>query len=78
MNNEKLTIYTKEQNKWHESLEICDTLEIYQRLSRDLIAKKINACLYIKKIERVNLYNGTQKITIYYDNGVKAVYVVKN
>jgi hypothetical protein len=75
---EKLTIYTKERNEWRESLEICDTLEIYKRLSSDLIAKKINACLYIKKIERESLYNGTQKITIYYDNGVKAVYIVKN
>jgi hypothetical protein len=78
MNNEKVTIYTKERNEWRKSLEICDPLEIYQRLASDLIAKKINACLYIKKIERGNLYNGTQKIIIYYDNGVKAVYIVKN
>lgn len=75
---EKMTVYIKEGRTYKESHTTTDAAIVYQRLTGDLIAKKINACTYIKSIKRVNLYNGYQKLTVYLDNGVKIEYIVKN
>lgn len=75
---EKKIVYTKIGKNYEKTLEITDALTVYKHLADDLISKKINACLYIRLIKRINLYNGYQKITIYYDNHVKAEYIVKN
>jgi hypothetical protein len=74
----KLTVYTKEGKKWVEARTTTDAVEVYESLSRDLINKKINQCTYITSIQRVNLYNGTQRITVRYCNGVKSEYIIKN
>lgn len=74
----KLTVYVKEGKKWIESRATTDAVEVYESLVRELINKKINKCTYITSIQRVNLYNGTQRITIRYCNGVKSEYVIKN
>ena len=64
--------------KWH----ICSTHdsmtveEIYTRLCNELIAKKVNSCRYIKSIKRRNNYDGTQEITITYDNEVRYIYTI--
>ena len=50
--------------------------DVYQRLSTDLIAKKINKCTYITRITRSNLYNGFVRIYVYYNNGVYACYTI--
>jgi len=50
--------------------------EIYKQLARDLIAKKINECTYIRLIKRKQNYDGTITITIYYDNDVKRTYTI--
>lgn len=75
---EKKTVYIKHGKKWDVTVEFTDALTVYKHLTDDLISKKINCCLYIKSIKRINLYNGFQKITVYYDNGCKAEYIVKN
>lgn len=74
----KLTVYTKEGSKWVESRTTTDAVEVYESLARELINKKINKCTYITSIQRVNLYNGTQRVTVRYCNGVKSEYVIKN
>ena len=71
-----LTNYIKSGKTWIESGHYTDPAVIYERLSDALIAKKINCCSYINGIKRNNNYDGTQTITIYYCNDVKAVYVV--
>jgi hypothetical protein len=75
----KMAIFTEGLKKggWVEAHTITDEATVYARLSEDLIAKKINKCLYIKSIKRVNNYDGTQNITAVYDHGVKVVYTVK-
>ena len=74
----KITVYTKEGKKWVESSTTTDAIEVYESLARELINKKINQCTYITSIQRENLYNGTQRITVRYCNGVKSEYIIKN
>lgn len=54
-----------------------DEKQVYEDLSQELIAKKINQCAYIKSIKRVVLYDGFQKIIVTYDHG-RRVYIVKD
>jgi hypothetical protein len=75
---EKLTVYIKDGKKYVETYTTTDALIIYQRLTNSLIAKKINCCKWIKSIQRVNLYNGYQKITVFENNGCKSEYIIKN
>ena len=73
-----LTIELKNGRNWEVTHVVEDELEVYQRLTNALIAKKLNQCSYIKSIRRTPLYNGTQKIVILYDNGVRDTYIVKD
>ena len=73
----KKTTYVKNGYKWVESHTTTDTLTIYDNLSRDLIAKKLHNCAYIKRISDQPNYDGTRTITVYYDNNVKNVYVIE-
>ena len=50
---------------------------IFRDLTSDLISKKINHCSYIKFIKRNQLYNGFIDIIVFYDNGVKRIYHIK-
>ena len=74
----KRVFEVKEGRVWRESFVTTDPVEVYKFLAEELIAKKINACSYIRSIKRTNLYNGYQKIVISYDNGGRAVYTIKN
>ena len=78
MNEDKKTVELKQGKKWIEEYTTTNDIEIYQSLSDDLIAKKINQCSYIKSIKRTPLYNGYQKILVTYDNDCRAIYIVKN
>ncbi len=75
---EKMTAYIKEGKNYIESYTTTDPETVYKRLAADLIAKKINACNYIRSIKRVNLYNGYQKITVLQDNACKIEYIIKD
>lgn len=73
-----MTNYVKEGRTWKESYTNNNPADVYESLSMALINKKIHSCSYIKSIKRVNNYDGTQSITVNYDNGVKTVYIVAN
>jgi len=73
-----MTNYTKEGRTWKESYTNNNPADVYESLSLALIAKKIHSCSYIKSIKRISNYDGTQTITVNYDNGVKTVYIVAN
>lgn len=68
----------KEGRAWRETYTTTEPTEVYKYLAEELIAKKINACTYIRSIKRQNLYNGFQKIVVSYDNGGRSVYTIKN
>ena len=68
----------KKGNKWEVTYIEVDELLIYKALTDDLIAKKINACKYIKSIKRMTNYDGTQNIIVNYDNGCRSTYTVKS
>ena len=70
--------YVKSGRTWNESYRNTNPAEVYESLSIALINKKIHACKYITSIKRVNNYDGTQTITVMYDNDVKTVYIVAN
>ena len=53
--------------------------QVYESLAGELIAKKMNACTYIKRIKRTQNYDGTVTITVYYADdcgGGKRVYTI--
>lgn len=85
MRNEvKRTAYVKEGRNWRITYECTDRGLVYQSLTEDLIAKKLNACTYIKSIKRYNNWDGTQTVTVDYCYGEnkavthRNVYIVKN
>lgn len=64
--------------KWEQTHAITDETEIYKSLATDLINKKIHAAAYIRNIKRTPNYDGTQRITVTYDNDCRAIYTVVN
>lgn len=72
------TVEVKEGRTWTVHHIDTDPALVYESLSHDLINKKICSASYITRIERVNMYDGTQKITITYDNNCRSIYRVKN
>lgn len=63
---------------WVDTYIDNDATSVYKSLSHDLIAKKINACTYIKSIKRTQNYDGTNTIIVLYDNNVRSVYTIDN
>ena len=63
---------------WVGTYTDTDIASVYKSLSHDLIAKKINACTYIKSIKRIQNYDGTNTIIVTYDNNVRSVYTIDN
>jgi len=63
-------------HKWEECRKIDDAAQVLESLAQDLIAKKINACTYIRSIQRKNNYDGTQTIIVTYDNNVRSTYII--
>ncbi len=70
------TVEIKNGKSWAVEFVDTDALSVYKSLTDDLIAKKINQCSYIKSIKRTPLYNGTQKITVVYNNDCRAIYEI--
>ena len=62
---EYVTTYTQENE-----------CEVYKELAHCLIAKKINQCKYIRSIKRVQNYDGTITIFVYYIDGDRNVFTV--
>ena len=75
---EKLMVYIKDGKNYIGTYATTDPVEIYQRLTSTLIAKKINCCKWVRSIKRENLYNGYQKITVLQENGIKDEYIIKD
>lgn len=63
---------------WSDTYIDTDTASVYKSLSHDLIAKKINACTYIKSIKRIQNYDGTNTVIVTYDNNTRSVYTIDN
>lgn len=72
----KETKYQYIRKSGEVTFENNDAATIYELMARDLIAKKLQRCTYIKSMRRVNNYDGTITITMYQANGDKAVYTV--
>lgn len=63
---------------WSDTYIDTDIASVYKSLSHDLIAKKLNACTYIKSIKRIQNYDGTNTIIVTYDNNCRSVYTIDN
>lgn len=77
-NNVSRTIEKWDGSKWTFNSINRDAGLVYEYLSNDLIAKKINKCSYITRITRRQNYNGTATITVNYSDNVRALYVIKD
>lgn len=75
-NNVNVTFEEKQGNKYVQTWASNDEAQIYNDLAHELISKKINQCTWIKSIKRTQLYNGYQKIVVYYDHGGRRVYTI--
>lgn len=74
----KKVVEIKNGKTWEVSFILTDEKEVYESLAQDLINKKLNQCTFIKTIKRIPNYDGTQSITVNYNNDTRAVYTVKN
>lgn len=71
-------IYEEKQNgKYVETFRCEDEQRVYDFLSHELIAKKLEGCQYIRSIKRKQLYTGFIQIIVSYSNGDRRTYTVK-
>ena len=71
-------IYEEKKNgKFVETFRCEDEQRVYDDLSHELIAKKINGCSWIRSIKRNQLYNGFIQIVISYDHGGRRTYTIR-
>ena len=71
----KMYAERKAGKKWvYDNYTCADPATVYSRLASALIAKKVNCCAYITRIKRVNNYDGSQTITVTYDNDFRMVF----
>ena len=71
-------IYEEKQNgKYVETFRCEDEQRVYDFLSHELIAKKLENCQYIRSIKRKQLYTGYIQIIVSYSNGCRRTYTVK-
>lgn len=72
----KRIVEIKNGRKWETTFSSTEPAYVFESLSKDLIAKKINACAYIGSIKRANNYDGTITITVNYNNDTRSVYTI--
>lgn len=72
----KKEVQVKQGRNWVAGYTSLNAADVYSDLSHDLIAKKLNSCTYIKSIKRTNNYDGTQTITVNYDNETRSIYTI--
>lgn len=67
---------TKQNGKYVETFRCEDEKEVYDSLSHEFIAKKLEGCQYIRSIKRKQLYTGYIQIIVSYINGDRRTYTV--
>lgn len=72
----RLVYQCKNGKAWMDMRTVTDPADIYESLAVELVAKKINACLWVKSITRKQKYTHVE-ITVTYDNGNRAIYYLK-
>ena len=79
---EEYRYYAKYGNVGEETYNTFDTLEIYEKLAKDMIRKKLHNVPSIKSIREKRSANGTMRIiTVYYydtvlGNTYKGIYTI--
>ena len=73
----KREAFKKEGRKWISTFVETNPGAVYESLASDLANKFLCKCSYIKRVKRVNNYDGTINISVYYVDDVKAVYTVR-
>ena len=72
------TTYNKFDNGfgWFELSKDTDKASVYEDLAKRLFSKKVQHCNWIIRITSIPLYyNGLYKTTVYYNNGIKDVFI---
>ena len=76
MTNISKTVEIKKGNAWSVTAHTEHVETVYTSYARDLQAKYLHKCTYIKKVVRKPLYNGFDKVIFYHNNGVRVTYIV--
>ena len=63
---------------WIETYRTTEPAEVYKSLAKDMVNKKLCECRYITRIRRRSNYDGTETITVNYDNNIRSVYVIES
>ena len=75
------TVFIRDGKNWVKSGEngyIMTGDQVYKMLYADMKAKYLWKCTYITRITRLNNYDGTATIKVFYDNGVMVKYIVED
>ena len=68
----------KDSNKWRESFRSDNIPYIHERVAHDLLAKYMQKCRWILRMNRTQLYNGFEKIVVTYNNKCRNTYIVES
>ena len=78
MRPETRTAYIKNGKTWTATYIETDTAAIYKSLNKDLRNRFIHRAAYVTRVTDYCNHDGTRTITVYYNNNVKSVYIVKD
>lgn len=79
MNMARVVFQHKQGNEWVETWAT-EGERVYEDLAKDLIAKKLENCTYIRSIKRKQNYDGTNTITVNYTpdcGGGRRIYTIE-
>lgn len=67
----------KKARSWKVIWETDNEARVHEELMRDLVAKKLHECTYIKSIKETTDYTGYRTITVTYDNDTRRRYRIR-
>lgn len=70
------TVEIKVNGKYDKTYTETNERDIYTSLANDLIARYVTKARYVKRVIRKPRYDGTDEITVYYENGIRSIYIV--
>lgn len=68
----------KEKGEWKLIGYKNEEVEVYESLMHDLIAKKLEHCTYITRIQRIQKYNGFIEIIVTFTGDIRRIYTIKS
>ena len=72
-------VYQNKKGRGYETVQESDDADwINRQFLRELVAKKLAACSWVRSIRREPLFNGFHKYTVTYDHGGRSIYTIQD